>query len=87
VDDLTLVALLHENSFKGWDAYRTVSRDGGLTWGPPIALPIPACQLPVVGWWTQNTLAVLTDRESLLAPSWNLTGGQPEPQPLMDQNV
>ena len=91
VDDLTLVALLRENSFKGWDAYKAVSHDGGLTWGPPIALPIPACHRPVagwlgngqvlitcrlmqggkgwVGWWTQNTLAVLTDKESLLAPA------------------
>lgn len=89
VDEKVLVALLRENSFKGWDGYKVISRDGGLTWGPPIALPIPACHRPTagwladgralitcrmmqggkgwVGWWTQNTLAVLTDRESLLA--------------------
>ena len=89
VDDKVLVALLRENSFKGWDAYKTISRDGGLTWGPPITLPIPACHRPTagwlndgralitcrlmqggkgwVGWWTQNTLACLTDKESLLA--------------------
>lgn len=89
VDDNTIVALLRENSFKGWDAYKTISHDGGLTWGPPIALPIPACHRPTagwlangqalitcrlmqggngwVGWWTQNSLAVLTDKESLLA--------------------
>ncbi len=89
VDDQVLVALLRENSFKGWDCYKTISRDGGLTWGPAIQLPIPACHRPTagwlkngqalitcrlmqggkgwVGWWTQNTLAVLTDKESLLA--------------------
>jgi sialidase-1 len=88
-DDRTLVALLRENSGQGWDCYKTLSHDGGLTWGPPIALPIPACHRPVsgwladgralitcrfmqggkgwVGWWTQNTFAVLTDRESILA--------------------
>jgi hypothetical protein len=89
VDDQVLVALLRENSFKGWDCYKTISKDGGLTWGPAIQLPIPACHRPTagwlnngqalitcrlmqggkgwVGWWTQNTLAVLTDKESLLA--------------------
>ncbi|MCF7687755.1 MAG: glycoside hydrolase [Cephaloticoccus sp.] len=91
VDDQVLVALLRENSFKGWDGYKVISHDGGLTWGPPIALPIPACHRPTagwlkdgralitcrlmqggkgwVGWWTQNTLACLTDKESLLAPT------------------
>jgi|GEM_PF-1706497 len=79
--------MLRENSSKGWDCYKVISRDGGLTWGPPSQLPIPACHRPTagwlkdgrvmitcrlmqggkgwVGWWTQNTLAVLTDRESL----------------------
>jgi hypothetical protein len=91
VDSQVLVALLRENSGQGWDCYKTISRDGGLTWGPPITLPIPACHRPVAGWladgralitcrfmqggkgwtgwWTQNTLAVLTDRESILAES------------------
>lgn len=89
VDDQTIVAMLRENSFKGWDAYKTISRDGGLTWSAPINFPIPACHRPTmgwlqngqalitcrlmqggqgwVGWWTQNTLACLTDKESLLA--------------------
>ncbi len=92
-DGQTLVALLRENSGQGWDAYKTISRDGGLTWGEPIPFPIPACHRPVAGWladgralitcrfmqggkgwtgwWTQNTFAVLTDRESLLAPARN----------------
>lgn len=91
VDSQVLVALLRENSGQGWDCYKTISRDGGLTWGPPINLPIPACHRPVAGWladgralitcrfmqggkgwtgwWTQNTFAVLTDRESILAES------------------
>lgn len=90
LDAQTLVALLRENSGQGWDAQKTRSTDGGMTWSSPVAFPIPACHRPVagwladgrvlitcrlmqggqgwVGWWTQNTLAVLTDRESLLAP-------------------
>ena len=89
VDNQTIVALLRENSFKGWDAYKTISHDGGLTWSAPINFPIPACHRPTagwlkngqalstcrlmqggqgwVGWWTQNALACLTDKESLLA--------------------
>lgn len=89
VDEKVIIGLLRENSGKGWDCYKTISYDGGLTWGQPINFPIPACHRPTagwlqngqalitcrmmqggkgwVGWWTQNTLAVLTDRESLLA--------------------
>ncbi len=87
------MAFLRENSNQGWDAYKTISRDGGLTWGEPIPFPIPACHRPVAGWladgralitcrfmqggkgwtgwWTQNTFTVLTDRESVLAPTRN----------------
>ncbi len=91
VDENVLIATLRENSFGGWDAYKTISRDGGLTWSDPVQLPIPACHRPTagwlkdgralitcrlmqggqgwVGWWTQTTLAVLTDQQSLLAES------------------
>lgn len=93
VDHQVLVALLRENSGQGWDGYKVISEDGGLTWTQPIAIPIPACHRPTagwlangqalvtcrlmqggngwVGWWTQNTLAVLTDKESLLAKTRN----------------
>ena len=89
VDDKTIVAFLRENSGKGWDAFKTISHDGGLTWSDLIHFPIPACHRPTagwlkngqalitcrlmqggkgwVGWWTQNTLACLTDKESVLA--------------------
>ncbi len=46
----TLVAVLRENSFKGLDAYKTLSSDGGRTWSQPIAFPIPGCHRPVAGF-------------------------------------
>ena len=47
--DGTLVALHRENSWKGWDCFKTISRDRGQTWGQPIALPLPGCHRPVAG--------------------------------------
>jgi hypothetical protein len=44
-----LVCFLRENSFRGLDAFKTISRDGGLTWGPLIAFPLPGCHRPVAG--------------------------------------
>ncbi|MHB9032302.1 MAG: sialidase family protein [Anaerolineae bacterium] len=44
-----LVAFMRENSGQGWDCYKTISRDGGLTWGDPIAFPLPACHRPAAG--------------------------------------
>jgi len=46
----TLVALLRENSFRGWDAYKTISMDGGMTWSEPIPFPLPGCHRPVAGF-------------------------------------
>ena len=45
----TLVAFLRENSWQGWDCKKTLSTDGGLTWGPVIDFPLPACHRPVAG--------------------------------------
>ena len=89
VSDTVLVALLRENSGMGWDCYKVISEDGGLTWTDPTTLPIPGCHRPISGWladgqalitcrlmhgcWglggTHITLAVLTNKDSLLAPS------------------
>lgn len=45
--DGTLVTYLRENSNMGWDAYKTISHDQGLTWEGPYPAPIPACHRPV----------------------------------------
>ena len=46
----TLVAFMRENSGQGWDCYKTQSFDAGLSWGEPIAFPLPGCHRPVAGW-------------------------------------
>ncbi len=45
----TLVAFHRENSFRGLDCFKTVSRDNGETWSAPIAFPLPGCHRPVAG--------------------------------------
>ena len=83
-----LVAFLREESRRGLDCFKTVSSDGGETWGEVVPFPLPGCHRPISGWlndgrilityrmcqgrkgrgwWTQNFLAALTDRESALA--------------------
>jgi sialidase-1 len=44
-----LVCLMRENSHRGLDAFKSVSRDGGETWGEPVPFPLPGCHRPVVG--------------------------------------
>ncbi len=44
-----LVCFLRENSCLGLDCYKTISRDGGRTWGDVIQMPIPGCHRPVAG--------------------------------------
>jgi hypothetical protein len=43
-----LVCLMRENSWRGLDAFKSVSRDGGKTWSPPVEFPLPGCHRPVV---------------------------------------
>ena len=49
VEGLTLAAFLRENSGMGYDAYKTLSFDGGTTWTEPVPFPVPACHRPVAG--------------------------------------
>lgn len=44
-----LVAVMRENSGEGRDAYKTVSRDDGLTWSQPVRMPLPGCHRPTAG--------------------------------------
>ncbi|MFG0249941.1 MAG: sialidase family protein [Phycisphaeraceae bacterium JB051] len=44
-----LVCLMRENSARGLDVYRTISRDGGKTWGDLATLPLSGCHRPVAG--------------------------------------
>ena len=47
--DGTLAALMRENSWQGWDCYKSLSTDNGETWGSVHRMPIPACHRPVAG--------------------------------------
>ena len=44
-----LVCLFRENSGRGLDAFKSVSRDGGETWSPVVEFPLPGCHRPVGG--------------------------------------
>jgi sialidase-1 len=58
VEPGVLVAFMRENSGKGWDAYKTISRDNGETWGEPIAFPLPGCHRPVAGFLADGRIMV-----------------------------
>lgn len=44
-----LICFLRENSARGLDCYKTISRDGGRSWSDVIPMPIPGCHRPVAG--------------------------------------
>jgi len=58
VEPGVLVAFMRENSFKGWDCFKTVSRDNGESWGEPVAFPLPACHRPVAGFLQDGRILI-----------------------------
>jgi len=44
-----LVAFMRENSGVGYDCQKSVSHDGGKTWGKVSCFPLPGCHRPVSG--------------------------------------
>ncbi len=64
-----LVAFMRENSGQGWDCYKAISRDEGLTWGAPIAFPLPACHRPVAGMLV-NGQVLITHRYMQGGKGW-----------------
>lgn len=54
----TLVAFHRENSFQGWDCYKTISHDRGESWGEPIRFPLPACHRPVAGFLRDGRILI-----------------------------
>lgn len=44
-----LVCMMRENSGRGLDVYRAISRDDGRTWGELSTLPLSGCHRPVAG--------------------------------------
>jgi sialidase-1 len=79
-EDGTLVAFLRENSRKGYDILKTLSRDGGETWSELYPTPMDCGHRPVSGFLrdgrvmvtyryipsaTQNTFAAFFEPEAL----------------------
>ena len=44
-----LVAFMRENSWKGYDCYKSISQDDGISWSQAVEFPLPGCHRPVVG--------------------------------------
>ena len=49
VEPDVVVAYLRENSWMGYDCFKTISRDGGLTWNGVYNVPLPGCHRPTAG--------------------------------------
>lgn len=49
VEPDAVVAYLRENSRMGYDCFKTISRDGGLTWNGVYNVPLPGCHRPTAG--------------------------------------
>ncbi len=78
-----VVAFLRENSLRGLDCFKCISRDNGETWSRPEAFPLSCCHRPTAGFLrdgrifftyrfcpgtdTQSFFGALADRESVLA--------------------
>lgn len=53
-----LVCFLRENSGRGLDCMKTISRDGGKTWSDVTPVPIPGCHRPVAGYLQSGEILV-----------------------------
>ena len=49
VEPDVVVAYLRENSWMGYDCFKAISRDGGLTWNGVYNVPLPGCHRPTAG--------------------------------------
>ncbi len=53
-----LVALMRENSGKGYDCYKAISRDDGESWEPLHTMPLPGCHRPTAGFLQSGNVLV-----------------------------
>jgi len=68
-----LVCFLRENSGRGWDMRKAVSRDGGETWDGPCPMPVPGCHRPV-GGVLQSGRVLITHRYVQGGKGWTADG-------------
>ena len=58
VEPNVVVGFLRENSGRGYDCMKAISRDGGQTWEGVYPVPIPGCHRPTVGLLNDGRLLV-----------------------------
>jgi len=58
VEPNVVVGFLRENSGRGYDCMKAISRDGGETWDGVYPVPIPGCHRPTVGLLNDGRLLV-----------------------------
>ncbi len=68
--DGTLVCFLRENSGMGYDAFKTISTDGGESWSEPMKFPLPGCLRPVSGMLLDGRV-LITHRMRQGGKSWS----------------
>jgi sialidase-1 len=54
----TLIAFMRENSWKGYDCYKSISYDCGGSWSEPVEFPLPGCHRPVTGKLLDGTIMI-----------------------------
>jgi len=64
-----LVCFMREESKLGLDAFKCVSRDGGLTWSPHVPFPLPDCHRPIAGM-LQSGRVLITHRFAQCGKGW-----------------
>ncbi len=58
VEPNVVVAFLRENSGKGYDCKKAISRDGGETWQGVYDVPIPGCHRPKAGFLQDGRILI-----------------------------
>lgn len=56
VEPNVVVAMLRENSAKGYDCLKAISRDGGETWEGVYNVPLPGCHRPTIGFLNDGNM-------------------------------
>ena len=73
VEPNVVVGFLRENSGRGWDCFKAISRDGGETWEGVYNVPIPGCHRPTVGLLQDGRLLVTYRYLQGGLPGWGRT--------------
>lgn len=64
-----LACFMREESKRGLDAFKCVSRDGGQTWTDPVEFPLPNCHRPIAGMLNSDRV-LITHRFAQCGKGW-----------------